>query len=56
MGKRVEKEKEKGIPLCWAGDTVFGPPWARARAEALSTQRRPTGEGERRGREGNGVA
>jgi hypothetical protein len=37
---------------------IFGPPRARARAEALSAQRRPTSEGggERRGREGDGVA
>jgi hypothetical protein len=50
MGKRVEKKKEKGIPLFWAGGTIFGPPRARARAEALSAQRRPTSEG------GNGAA
>jgi hypothetical protein len=48
--KKGGKEKEKGIPLFWAGGTIFGPPWARARAEALSAQRRPTSEG------GNGAA
>jgi hypothetical protein len=31
-GKRVEKEKEKGFLLSWAGDKAFGPPRARARA------------------------
>jgi hypothetical protein len=41
----VEKEKEKGILLSWAGDTVFGPPQARARARALTAQRRPKSEG-----------
>jgi hypothetical protein len=58
MGKRGGKEKEKGVPLIWAGGMIFGPPRARARAEALSAQRRPTSEGggERRGREGDGVA
>jgi hypothetical protein len=42
MGKRGGKEKEKGIPHIWAGGMNFGPPRARARAEALSAQRRPT--------------
>ena len=46
----MEKEKEKGIPLIWARGMDFGPPRARARAEALSAQRRPTSEG------GNGAA
>jgi hypothetical protein len=32
MRKRVEKEKERRIPLSWAGDAAFGPPRARARA------------------------
>jgi hypothetical protein len=46
MGKRVEKEKEKGDSSLLGRGTVFGPPRARARAEALLAQRRPTSEGE----------
>jgi hypothetical protein len=58
MGKRVEKEKEKRILLSWAGDTVFGPPWARACARE---RLRPSGGPRARGgdgaaREGDGVA
>jgi hypothetical protein len=57
MGKRVEKEKEKRIPLSWAGDTAFGPPQARARAlKRLRPSDGPRARGRRRGCEGDGVA
>jgi hypothetical protein len=42
----VEKKKEKRFLLSWAGDKAFGPPRARARAGALTAQRRPKSEGE----------
>jgi hypothetical protein len=57
MGKRVEKEKEKRIPLSWAGDTAFGPPRARARAlKRFRPSGGPRARGRRRGCEGDGVA
>jgi hypothetical protein len=59
MGKRVEKEKEKEkrIPLSWAGDTAFGPPRARARAlKRFRPSGGPRARGRRRGCKGDGVA
>jgi hypothetical protein len=55
--KRVEKEKEKRIPLSWAGDTAFGPPRARARVlKRFRPSGGPRARGRRRGCEGDGVA
>jgi hypothetical protein len=53
----VEKEKEKRIPLSWAGGTAFGPPRARARAlKRLRPSDGPRARGGRRGYDGDGVA
>jgi hypothetical protein len=46
MRKGVEKEKGKEISSLLGWGRAFGPPWARARAGALSAQRRPKSEGE----------
>jgi hypothetical protein len=52
----VEKEKEKRIPLSWAGDTAFGAPRARARAlKRLRPSDGPRERGRRRGCEGDDV-
>jgi hypothetical protein len=53
----VEKEKEKRIPLSWAGDTAFGPPRARARVlKRFRPSGGPRARGRRRGCEGDGIA
>jgi hypothetical protein len=53
----VEKEKEKRFPLSWAGDKVFGPPRARARArKRLRPSGGPRARGDGAARKGDGVA
>jgi hypothetical protein len=42
MGKKWEKEKEKGIPACWAGGEILAHPGASARAGAAGGPASPS--------------